>query len=118
MLMNVLTYVLNKYGLKIFLVVAVFCLLAIDDYEKRQELSRIKQELSECYREKEELNSRLRKLKSSKKGIVKPKRKNFIYEYEPHIPFFNFVIASRVWLKFSSGRYAHDFVAFDYDPVD
>lgn len=111
-LMNVLTYVLNKYGLKGFLLAAVFGMLAIDDYEKRQELASLKQELNKCYKEKAALKAKTR----SRRGNFKSKKKTIIYE--EGFPFFNSVIASWIRGEFSSDRHAHNFVAFDYDPVD
>lgn len=112
-LMNVLTYVLNKYGLKGFLVAAVFGLLAIDNYEKRHELWGLKQELKQCNTEKEALKAENLK---PRRGISKSKKKTIIYE--EGFPFFNSVIASWVRGEFPSDRHAHNFVAFDYDPVD
>lgn len=111
-LMNVLTYVLNRYGLKIFLVAAVFSLLALDNYEKRHELWGLKQELKLCNTEKEALKAKTR----SRRGNFKSKKKTIIYE--EGFPFFNSVIASWVRGEFPSDRHAHNFVTFDYDPVD
>lgn len=111
-LMNVLTYVLNRYGLKGFLVAAVFGLLAIANYEKRQELASLKQELKTCKAEKEALKAKT----MSRRGNFKSKKKTIIYE--EGFPFFNSVIASWIGCKLASHCYAYDFTASDYDPVD
>lgn len=113
-LMNVLTYVLNRYGLKGFLVAAVFGMLAIDNYEKRQELASLKEELKTCKAEKEALKAEAET--RSRRGNFKSKKKTIIYE--EGFPFFNSVIASWVRGEFPSDRHAHYFVTFDYDPVD
>lgn len=93
MILNVLTYVLNKYGIKIFLFLAVLAYLVNDNLELRRENKDLKQQLKTKTIEAD----KLRKILTPKPKKYKPKKPNNYAISKIFLPFLPTFMQATLW---------------------